>query len=234
MKASAGRKTSKRPGPGRSNDETQLFSHINLEVTVAFVNLRKKEIQAKIVYYGPGRCGKTSNLQYIFSKLRNQIKSNMVSVKTEGDCTLFFDYMPLDLGKVKGFDVKIQLYTVPGQVKYESTRKLVLKGADGVVFVADSRQERHQKNRISLKSLNDNLKFYGLNIFKVPLVMQYNKRDLAGTDIPILDIETLQNDLNRQLKVPYFEASALSGEMVIPTLKAVMNLTLASLEREFG
>ncbi len=201
---------------------------------MAFVNLRKKEIQAKIVYYGPGRCGKTSNLQYIFSKLRNQIKSNMVSVKTEGDCTLFFDYMPLDLGKVKGFDVKIQLYTVPGQVKYESTRKLVLKGADGVVFVADSRQERHQKNRISLKSLNDNLKFYGLNIFKVPLVMQYNKRDLAGTDIPILDIETLQNDLNRQLKVPYFEASALSGEMVIPTLKAVMNLTLASLEREFG
>jgi signal recognition particle receptor subunit beta len=203
-------------------------------VTVAFVNLRKKEIQAKIVYYGPGRCGKTSNLQYIFSKLRNQIKSNMVSVKTEGDCTLFFDYMPLDLGKVKGFDVKIQLYTVPGQVKYESTRKLVLKGADGVVFVADSRQERHQKNRISLKSLNDNLKFYGLNIFKIPLVMQYNKRDLAGTDIPILDIDTLQNDLNRQLKVPYFEASALSGEMVIPTLKAVMNLTLASLEREFG
>lgn len=201
---------------------------------MAFVNLRKKEIQAKIVYYGPGRCGKTSNLQYIFSKLRNQIKSNMVSVKTEGDCTLFFDYMPLDLGKVKGFDVKIQLYTVPGQVKYESTRKLVLKGADGVVFVADSRQERHQKNRISLKSLNDNLKFYGLNIFKIPLVMQYNKRDLAGTDIPILDIDTLQNDLNRQLKVPYFEASALSGEMVIPTLKAVMNLTLASLEREFG
>jgi len=201
---------------------------------VAFVNLSKKLIQAKIVYYGPGRCGKTSNLQYVFSKLRNQIKSNMVSVKTEGDCTLFFDYMPLDIGKIKGFDVKIQLYTVPGQVKYESTRKLVLKGADGVVFVADSREERQQKNKISLKSLNDNLKFYGLNIFKIPLVLQYNKRDLMGSDMKILEIETLENDLNRQLKVPFFAASALSGVMVIPTLKEIMNLTMASLEKEFG
>lgn len=201
---------------------------------MAFVNLSKKLIQAKIVYYGPGRCGKTSNLQYIFSKLRNQIKSNMVSVKTEGDCTLFFDYMPLDIGKIKGFDVKIQLYTVPGQVKYESTRKLVLKGADGVVFVADSREERQQKNKISLKSLNDNLKFYNLNIFKIPLVMQYNKRDLMGSDMRILEIETLENDLNRQLKVPFFAASAMSGVMVIPTLKEIMNLTMASLEKEFG
>lgn len=201
---------------------------------MAFVNLSKKLIQAKIVYYGPGRCGKTSNLQYIFSKLRNQIKSNMVSVKTEGDCTLFFDYMPLDIGKIKGFDVKIQLYTVPGQVKYESTRKLVLKGADGVVFVADSREERQQKNKISLKSLNDNLKFYGLNIFKIPLVMQYNKRDLMGSDMKILEIETLENDLNRQLKVPFFAASALSGVMVVPTLKEIMNLTMASLEKEFA
>lgn len=200
---------------------------------MAFVNLKKKEIQAKIVYYGPGRCGKTSNLQYIFSKLRNQIKSNMVSVKTEGDCTLFFDYMPLDLGKVRGFDVKIQLYTVPGQVKYESTRKLVLKGADGVVFVADSRVERQQKNKISLKSLHDNLKFHGKNIFKIPLVMQYNKRDLSGGDIPILPIETLENDLNRQLKVPRFEASALAGDNVIPTLKTIMGLTIKSVENEF-
>ena len=200
---------------------------------MAFVNLKKKEIQAKIVYYGPGRCGKTSNLQYIFSKLRNQIKSNMVSVKTEGDCTLFFDYMPLDLGKVRGFDVKIQLYTVPGQVKYESTRKLVLKGADGVVFVADSRVERQLKNKISLKSLHDNLKFHGKNIFKIPLVMQYNKRDLSGGDIPILPIETLENDLNRQLKVPRFEASALAGDNVIPTLKTIMGLTIKSVENEF-
>jgi hypothetical protein len=205
-----------------------------VEVGVAFVNLSKKLIQAKIVYYGPGRCGKTSNLQYIFSKLRNQIKSNMVSVKTEGDCTLFFDYMPLDIGKIKGFDVKIQLYTVPGQVKYESTRKLVLKGADGVVFVADSREERQQKNKISLKSLNDNLKFYNLNIFKIPLVMQYNKRDLMGSDMRILEIETLENDLNRQLKVPFFAASAMSGVMVVPTLKEIMNLTMASLEKEFS
>ena len=201
---------------------------------MAFVNLKKKEVQAKIVYYGPGRCGKTSNLQYIFSKMRNQIKSNMVSIKTEGDCTLFFDYMPLDIGKINGFDVKIQLYTVPGQVKYESTRKLVLKGADGVVFVADSREERRQKNRISLKSLSDNLKFYGQNIFKVPLVIQYNKRDLAGSGVNIMDVSILENDLNRQLKVPVFEASALSGEMVIPTLKKIMNLTFASLEKELS
>jgi len=198
------------------------------------VNLKKREMQAKIVYYGPGRCGKTSNLQYIFSRMRDQIKSNMVSVKTEGDCTLFFDYMPLDIGKIKGFDVKIQLYTVPGQVMYESTRKLVLKGADGVVFVADSREERRQKNRISLKSLQDNLKFYGKSIFKVPLVIQYNKRDLAGSDIPVLDIDSLENDLNRQLKVPYFEASAVSGDMVIPTLKKIMGMTMASLEDEFS
>lgn len=200
---------------------------------MAFVNLKKKEIQAKIVYYGPGRCGKTSNLQYVFSKLRNQIKSNMISVKTEGDCTLFFDYMPLDIGKVCGFDVKIQLYTVPGQVKYESTRKLVLKGADGVVFVADSREERRLKNRISLKSLHDNLKFYGKNIFKIPLVIQYNKRDLAGSDIPLLSIDALENDLNRQLKVPCFEASALSGDNVIPTLKSIMGLTMKYVEKEF-
>lgn len=200
---------------------------------MAFMNLRKKEIQAKIVYYGPGRCGKTSNLQFIFSKLRNQIKTNMVSIKTEGDCTLFFDYMPLDIGKIKGFDVKIQLYTVPGQVKYESTRKLVLKGVDGIVFVADSRAERQQKNKISLKDLNDNLKHHGLNIFKIPLVMQYNKRDLMESGVPLLDIDTLENDLNKQLKVPFFAASAVSGVMVVPTLKEIMNRTMASLEKEF-
>lgn len=204
-----------------------------MEVHVAFFNLKKKEMQAKIVYYGPGRCGKTSNLQYIFSKMREQIKSNMVSVKTEGDCTLFFDYMPIDIGKINGFDVKIQMYTVPGQVKYESTRKLVLKGADGVVFVADSREERRKKNMISLKSLQDNLKFYGLNIFKVPLVIQYNKRDLAGSDIPILDIEAMQKDLNRQLKVPFFEASAMKGDEVIPTMRKIIHLTMASLEHQF-
>lgn len=203
-------------------------------MAVAFFNLKKREMQAKIVYYGPGRCGKTSNLQYIFSKMREQIKTNMVSVKTEGDCTLFFDYMPIDLGKINGFDVKIQMYTVPGQVKYESTRKLVLKGADGVVFVADSREERRKKNMISLKSLQDNLKFYNQSIFKVPLVIQYNKRDLAESDIPILDIDTLQGDLNRQLKVPFFEASAVNGKEVIPTMKKIINLTIASLEHEFS
>lgn len=201
---------------------------------MAFVNLKKKEMQAKIVYYGPGRCGKTSNLAHIYKCMNDEINSDMISITTEGDCTLFFDYVPLDIGKVHGFDVKVQLYTVPGQVKYESTRRLVLKGADGIVFVADSMEKRRKKNLISLKSLNDNLALYNKNIFKTPLVIQYNKRDLADTDESVMDIDMLENDLNRQLKVPTFEASAISGDMVIPTLKKVMSLTLKSLEHEFA
>jgi len=199
---------------------------------LAFINLKDKVIQAKIVYYGPGRCGKTTNLEYIYDKCRLQINSEMVTVKTQGDRTLFFDFFPFDMGKISGYDVKIQLYTVPGQVKYNSTRRLVLKGVDGVVFVADSAADRRNKNIISIKNLEENLKLYNKNIRDIPLVIQYNKRDLAKEGIEILDVETLENDLNSELKVPSFEASAVEGDNVILTLKKIIYDTMSSLEKQ--
>jgi signal recognition particle receptor subunit beta len=199
---------------------------------LAFINLKDKVIQAKIVYYGPGRCGKTTNLEYIYDKCRLQINSEMVTVKTQGDRTLFFDFFPFDMGKISGYDVKIQLYTVPGQVKYNSTRRLVLKGVDGVVFVADSAADRRNKNIISIKNLEENLKLYNKNIRDIPLVIQYNKRDLAKEGIEILDVETLENDLNAELKVPSFEASAVEGDNVILTLKKIIYDTMSSLEKQ--
>ena len=199
---------------------------------LAFINLKDKVIQAKIVYYGPGRCGKTTNLEYIYDKCRLQINSEMVTVKTQGDRTLFFDFFPFDMGKISGYDVKIQLYTVPGQVKYNSTRRLVLKGVDGVVFVADSAADRRNKNIISNKNLEENLKLYNKNIRDIPLVIQYNKRDLAKEGIEILDVETLENDLNSELKVPSFEASAVEGDNVILTLKKIIYDTMSSLEKQ--
>ena len=199
---------------------------------MAFINLKDRVIQAKIVYYGPGRCGKTTNLEYVYEKCRPQVNSEMVTVKTQGDRTLFFDFFPLDMGKIGGFDVKIQLYTVPGQVKYDSTRRLVLKGVDGVVFVADSAVGRREKNVISIRNLEDNLKIYNKDIHDIPLVIQYNKRDLAKEGIEILDIETLEKDLNAELKVPAFEASAVAGDNVVLTLKKIISLTLASLEKQ--
>ncbi|HOF42816.1 MAG TPA: GTPase domain-containing protein [Smithellaceae bacterium] len=199
---------------------------------MAFINLKDKVIQAKIVYYGPGRCGKTTNLEYIYDKCRLQINSEMVTVKTQGDRTLFFDFFPFDMGKISGYDVKIQLYTVPGQVKYNSTRRLVLKGVDGVVFVADSAADRRNKNIISIKNLEENLKLYNKNIRDIPLVIQYNKRDLAKEGIEILDVETLENDLNSELKVPSFEASAVEGDNVILTLKKIIYDTMSSLEKQ--
>ena len=199
---------------------------------MAFINLKDRVIQAKIVYYGPGRCGKTTNLEYVYEKCRPQVNSEMVTVKTQGDRTLFFDFFPLDMGKIGGFDVKIQLYTVPGQVKYDSTRRLVLKGVDGVVFVADSAVGRREKNIISIRNLEDNLKIYNKDIRNIPLVIQYNKRDLAKEGIEILDIETLEKDLNAELKVPALEASAVAGDNVVLTLKKIISLTLASLEQQ--
>ncbi len=162
---------------------------------MAFINLKDKVIQAKIVYYGPGRCGKTTNLEYIYDKCRLQVNSEMVTVKTQGDRTLFFDFFPFDMGKISGYDVKIQLYTVPGQVKYNSTRRLVLKGVDGVVFVADYAVERRNKNIISFRNLEENLTLYNKSIREIPLVIQYNKRDLAKQGIEILDVETLKMTL---------------------------------------
>lgn len=199
---------------------------------MAFINLKDKVIQAKIVYYGPGRGGKTTNLEYIYNKCRAQINSEMVTVKTQGDRTLFFDFFPFDMGKINGYDVKIQLYTVPGQVKYNSTRRLVLKGVDGVVFVADSAVTRRDKNIISLKNLEENLALYNKNIFDIPLVLQYNKRDLTKQGIEILDFATMEADLNSELKAPVFEASALDGDNIVPTLIKIISATMAALEKE--
>jgi signal recognition particle receptor subunit beta len=199
---------------------------------LAFVNLKKKEVQAKIVYYGPGRGGKTTNLEYIYNKFSRRIKSEMVAIKTHGDRTLFFDFLPFDIGKIGGYNVKMQLYTVPGQVKYNATRKLVLRGVDGIVFVADSMKVRREKNMRSLKNLQENLATYQKSIFKIPLILQYNKRDLEEQDIPLLPVATLEKQLNSQLRVPSFEASALVGTNVTMVLKKIISMTIASLQRE--
>ena len=199
---------------------------------MAIFNLKNREIECKIVYYGPGRGGKTTNLEYIFKTFRKQVTGEMVSINTEGDRTLFFDFLPMGLGKIKGCEIKVQLYTVPGQVQYSSTRKLVLRGVDGIVFVADSLEVRREKNMLSLKDLQTNLKEYGLNVFKVPLVLQYNKRDLGEQGIPLMTVEQMDHDMNRQLKVPSFPGSALKGDGVGVALKECMKLTLKSLQKE--
>jgi len=201
---------------------------------MAIINLKKREVECKIVYYGPGRGGKTSNLQYIFQNSRPLMNDEMVSIKTKGDLTLFFDFVPMGVGKIKGCDVRVQLYTVPGQVRYSSTRKLVLKGVDGLIFVADSLNVRHEKNILSLKDLAINLQSYGQNIMKIPLVMQYNKRDLAAEGVPLMPVEEMEKAYNQQLKVPSFAASAVTGENVNATLKTCLVLTLKSLKKEAG
>ncbi len=197
---------------------------------MALINVKTKEVQIKIVYYGPGRGGKTTNLEYINETYRNRIKTEMVSLKTQDDRTLFFDFLPFDVGQIKGFDVTIQLYTVPGQVKYNATRRLVLRGVDGIVFVADVQKEQRKKNIESLNQLYENLESYNLDLFNMPLVMQYNKIDLRKTSIPLLDSKIMQKDLNSSLRVPAFEASALSGGNVIGTLKKIISMTLASIQ----
>jgi hypothetical protein len=201
---------------------------------MAIVNLKKRQIECKIVYYGPGRCGKTTNLEYIHKAFKKQVKGDMVSINTDGDRTLFFDFLPLELGKLNGCDVRVQLYTVPGQVRYESTRKLVLRGADGIVFVADSLEVRREKNMLALKDLHQNLKEYNLSIFKVPLVIQFNKRDLSDANITLMSLEQMQHDLNRQLKVPCFPGSALTGNGVGKTLNACLKLLLKSIQKELN
>lgn len=197
---------------------------------MALINVKTREVQIKIVYYGPGRGGKTTNLEYINKTYRKQIKTEMVSLKTQDDRTLFFDFLPFDVGQIKGFDVTIQLYTVPGQVKYNATRKLVLRGVDGVVFVADVQKEQRKKNIESLNQLYENLETYNLDLFKIPFVMQYNKIDLKQTEIPILSSQIMQKDLNSLIKAPAFEASALKGGNVILTLKKIISMTLASIQ----
>ena len=199
---------------------------------MAFVNLQEKEIHLKIVYYGPGRGGKTSNLEYIHRKFATRINTEMVTVKTHGDRTLFFDFLPFDIGRINGFNVKIQLYTVPGQIKYNTTRKLVLRGVDGIVFVADAMAVRREKNIQSLKNLQENLDDYEKSIYKIPLVMQYNKIDLKEQGIPLLPLETLDRDLNSKLKKTSFAASAILGTNVIETLKRIISLTVTSIKKD--
>lgn len=200
---------------------------------MAFINTKTKEVQVKIVFVGPGRGGKTTNLEYIFSRIRHRIESDMVSIKTQGDRTLFFDFLPFELGAVKGYFVKTQLYTVPGQIKYNATRKLVLKGVDGIVFVADSQTDRRENNLTSLENLKENLNFYDIDIATLPIVFQYNKRDLATQGIPVLGIETMEKDLNGQLYAPSFTASALTGDNVIPTVKTAISQTIVSIREKF-
>lgn len=199
---------------------------------MALINPKRREVQVKIVYYGPGRGGKTTNLEYVNKKFRKRILNEMVTVKTYGDRTLFFDFLPIDIGTIKGHSIKIQLYTVPGQVKYNATRRLVLRGVDGIVFVADSMDLRREMNIRSLQNLKENLETFNKNIFHIPLVMQYNKRDLADEGIPILPVETLQKDLNSRLKAPYFEASAIRGYNVAATMKKIIALTVTSLRKK--
>ena len=158
----------------------------------------------------------------------------MVSINTDGDRTLFFDFLPLELGKLMGCDVRVQLYTVPGQVRYGSTRKLVLRGADGIIFVADSLEVRREKNMLALKDLQQNLKEYNVSIFEVPLVMQFNKRDLTDANITLMPMEKMQHDLNRQLKVPTFPGSALKGNGVGKTLNGCLKLVLKALQKELN
>ncbi len=200
---------------------------------MAVINLKNRQIECKIVYYGPGRSGKTTNLEYVHRAFKKQVAGRMISINTDGDRTLFFDFLPLGLGRIKGCDVKVQLYTVPGQVKYASTRQLVLKGVDGIVFVADSLTVRREKNMRSLKEMHENLKRMGLDIRKIPLVLQFNKRDLGKKGLPVMSVEKMTYDLNRQLKVPFFPASAISGQGVGGTLTQVLKMTLQYLQQEF-
>jgi hypothetical protein len=197
-----------------------------------FINFSKDEIQCKIVYYGAGFCGKTTNLQFIYTKMCEDTKGKMVSIDTRGDRTLFFDFLSLNLGKIRGFDVRVQLYTVPGQVHYDATRKLVLKGVDGVVFVADSLKVQRKKNIESLINLAKNLAEKGISIRTIPLIIQYNKRDLDGTDSELLPLEILEKDLNSMLKVPSFSASALKGAGVFETLREISKLVVKDVSRK--
>ncbi|MCK4672926.1 gliding-motility protein MglA [candidate division WOR-3 bacterium] len=184
---------------------------------MALINYASREINAKIVYYGPGLGGKTTNIKYIYTKLNPSIKGKLISLATELDRTLFFDFLPVDLGTIRGFKTRFHLYTVPGQVFYNASRKLILRGVDGIIFVADSQIERFDENIGSLDNMMDNLKTYDLFLEKIPFVIQYNKRDLPN----ITSVDELQKIMNSQNTHPYFEAVATQGIGVFETLKEV-------------
>ena len=196
---------------------------------MVFFNYSTMQMAAKVVYYGPGLCGKTTNLQYIYSHTVDDARGEMVSLETETDRTLFFDLLPIDVGSIAGFTTRIQLYTVPGQVFYNTTRKLVLKGVDGVVFVADSQRPMLQANIDSFKNLEENLEEMGLSVDTIPLVIQYNKQDLKD----ICEVEELNQAVNRG-DWPSYGSSAITGEGVFETLKGISRLTLLSLKRRLA
>ena len=193
---------------------------------MSMINYASREINCKLVYYGPGLGGKTTNLEHVYNKVAPASRGKMISLATETERTLFFDFLPVDLGSVRGFKVKFHLYTVPGQVYYNASRKLILKGVDGVVFVADSQLDRMEANLESMQNLYDNLAEYGYDITRIPFVIQYNKRDLPNA----APMEQLRPVLN-PTKVPEFEACATSGAGVFDTLKAVAKAVLTELKR---
>jgi mutual gliding-motility protein MglA len=193
---------------------------------MSFINYSSREINCKIVYYGPGLCGKTTNLQYIYNKTNPEAKGKMISLATETERTLFFDFLPLSLGEIRGFRTRFHLYTVPGQVFYDASRKLILKGVDGVVFCGDSQMERMEANIESLDNLRTNLAEQGYDLDKLPYVVQYNKRDLPNAS-PLTELEEMLNPT----KVQSFEAVATKGVGVFDTLKSVAKLVLTELKK---
>ncbi|HSN83425.1 MAG TPA: gliding-motility protein MglA [Polyangiales bacterium] len=193
---------------------------------MSFINYLSREINCKIVYYGPGLCGKTTNLQYIYNRTNPEAKGKMISLATETERTLFFDFLPLEIGEIRGFKTRFHLYTVPGQVFYDASRKLILKGVDGVVFVADSQMLRSEANIESMDNLRTNLAEQGYNLDTLPYVIQYNKRDMPN----VSPVEELRHMLNTG-HVPDFNAVATTGVGVFETLKAVAKLVLTELKR---
>ncbi len=191
---------------------------------MSLINYSSREINVKIVYYGPGLCGKTTNIQYIYDKVSPDTKGKLITLATEMDRTLFFDFLPLELGKVKGFRTRFHLYTVPGQVYYDASRKLILRGVDGLVFVADSQRGRYDANIESLYNLHENLAEYNLKLDDIPYAIQYNKRDLPD----VIGVNDLEEELNPK-HYPAFEAVAVSGVGVFDTLKAVAKSVLRNL-----
>jgi len=188
---------------------------------MALINYSTKEITFKIVYYGPAMSGKTTNLRFIYDKLPEELKGKFTSIATQDERTLFFDFLPLDLGSIKGYTIKLSLYTVPGQAIYSLTRKTILRATDGIIFVADSQKVVFEKNIESLKDMVENMKEYGLSIENTPIILQYNKRDLED----IISIEELNNSLNFN-SFPYFEAIAVQGIGVMESLKLISKLVI--------
>jgi len=194
---------------------------------MAFINYSAREINCKLVYYGAGLCGKTTNLKFIYNRIAESAKGKMISLATESERTLFFDFLPLSLGEIRGYKTRFHLYTVPGQVFYDASRKLILKGVDGVVFVADSQEERFEANLESFDNLVDNLREQGSDLERIPCVLQYNKRDLPNA----MPVPELRASLNPDGKMSDFEASAATGKGVFETLKALAKLVLLDLRR---